>query len=61
MFYIRGPQGAGKVYSEMFKDEEGKAWKLIYLIVDMTSSSPYLSHVGILYAGLACSSLGATY
>jgi len=40
MFYIRGPQGAGKVYSEMFKDEEGKAWKLIYLIVDMTSSSP---------------------
>jgi import inner membrane translocase subunit TIM21 len=40
MFYIRGPQGAGKVYSEMFKDEEGKAWKFIYLIVDMTSPSP---------------------
>jgi import inner membrane translocase subunit TIM21 len=40
MFYIHGPQGAGKVYSEMFKDEEGKAWRFIYLIVDVTSSSP---------------------
>jgi len=37
MFYIRGPQGAGKVYSEMFKDKEDKAWKYTYLIVDITS------------------------
>ncbi|KAH8951563.1 hypothetical protein BDL97_09G034200 [Sphagnum fallax] len=40
MFYIRGPQGAGKVYSEMFKDKEDKAWKFTYLIVDVTSPSP---------------------
>lgn len=39
-FYIRGPHGAGKVYSEMFKDNEDKQWKFTYLIVDVTSPSP---------------------
>jgi hypothetical protein len=37
MFYIRGPQGAGKVYSEMFKDKEDNDWKYTYLIVDVTA------------------------
>lgn len=37
MFYIRGPQGAGKVYSEMFKDKESNDWKYTYLIVDITA------------------------
>ncbi|CAM6105799.1 unnamed protein product [Calypogeia fissa] len=40
MFHIRGPGGAGKVYSEMFKDPEDKTWKYTYLIVDVTSPSP---------------------
>jgi import inner membrane translocase subunit TIM21 len=40
MFYICGPQGAGKVYTETLKDKEDKAWKFIYLIVDVTSPSP---------------------
>ena len=39
-FYIRGPRGAGKVYSEMFKDREDKKWKFTYLIVEITSPSP---------------------
>lgn len=38
-FYIRGPHGAGKVYSEMFKDKTDKKWKFTYLIVDVTSPS----------------------
>eukprot|EP00252_Welwitschia_mirabilis_P015520 TRINITY_DN34159_c0_g1_i1.p1 TRINITY_DN34159_c0_g1~~TRINITY_DN34159_c0_g1_i1.p1 ORF type:complete len:285 (+),score=40.97 TRINITY_DN34159_c0_g1_i1:203-1057(+) len=36
-FYIRGPHGAGKVYSEMFKDKLDNTWKFTYLIVDITS------------------------
>ncbi|GLJ48467.1 hypothetical protein SUGI_1023050 [Cryptomeria japonica] len=36
-FYVRGPHGAGKVYSEMFKDKTDKNWKFTYLIVDVTS------------------------
>ncbi|GLJ23951.1 hypothetical protein SUGI_0455340 [Cryptomeria japonica] len=36
-FYVRGPHGAGKVYSEMFKDKIDKNWKFTYLIVDVTS------------------------
>uniref|UniRef100_A0A0D6QYG0 Mitochondrial import inner membrane translocase subunit Tim21 n=1 Tax=Araucaria cunninghamii TaxID=56994 RepID=A0A0D6QYG0_ARACU len=36
-FYIRGPHGAGKVYSEMFKDKTDKKWKFTYLIVEVTS------------------------
>ncbi|CAI9277900.1 unnamed protein product [Lactuca saligna] len=28
-FYIRGPHGAGKVFTEMFKDKEDKQWKFI--------------------------------
>lgn len=39
-FFIRGPHGAGKVYSEMFKDKVDKQWKFMYLIVDVTSPSP---------------------
>ncbi|GAY41861.1 hypothetical protein CUMW_062630 [Citrus unshiu] len=38
-FYIRGPHGAGKVFTEMFKDKEDKQWKFTYLIVEITS--PY--------------------
>lgn len=38
-FYIRGPHGAGKVFTEMFKDKEDKQWKFTYLIVEVTS--PY--------------------
>ncbi|XP_024363124.1 probable mitochondrial import inner membrane translocase subunit TIM21 [Physcomitrium patens] len=40
MFYIRGPQGAGKVYSKMFKDKEDKQWKYTDLIVEITSPTP---------------------
>ncbi|KAB1208661.1 putative mitochondrial import inner membrane translocase subunit TIM21 [Morella rubra] len=36
-FYIRGPHGAGKVYSEMFKDQVDKQWKYTYLIVEIKS------------------------
>ncbi|XP_027162979.1 probable mitochondrial import inner membrane translocase subunit TIM21 [Coffea eugenioides] len=37
-FYIRGPHGAGKVYAEMFKDED-KQWKFVSLVVELTSPS----------------------
>ncbi|KAJ7977137.1 Ribosomal protein L15 [Quillaja saponaria] len=36
-FYIRGPQGSGKVFSEMFKDKVDKQWKFTYLIVEIRS------------------------
>ncbi|XAR69497.1 hypothetical protein NMG60_11001105 [Bertholletia excelsa] len=39
-FYIRGPHGAGKVYTEMFKDKEDKQWKFTYLIVEIKSPAP---------------------
>ncbi|KAK9144560.1 hypothetical protein Sjap_004463 [Stephania japonica] len=39
-FYIRGPHGAGKVYTEMFKDKEEKQWKFTYLIVEIKSPTP---------------------
>ncbi|XP_073025744.1 probable mitochondrial import inner membrane translocase subunit TIM21 [Primulina eburnea] len=39
-FHIRGPHGAGKVYTEMFKDKVDKQWKFMYLIVEVTSPSP---------------------
>eukprot|EP00268_Persea_americana_P019818 TRINITY_DN2018_c0_g1_i2.p1 TRINITY_DN2018_c0_g1~~TRINITY_DN2018_c0_g1_i2.p1 ORF type:complete len:341 (+),score=67.85 TRINITY_DN2018_c0_g1_i2:168-1190(+) len=39
-FYIRGPHGAGKVFTEMFKDKVEKQWKFTYLIVEINSPSP---------------------
>ncbi|WVZ56282.1 hypothetical protein U9M48_006835 [Paspalum notatum var. saurae] len=36
-FLIRGPHGAGKVYSEMFKDDSDRTWKFTYLVVDIVS------------------------
>ncbi|GER27395.1 mitochondrial import inner membrane translocase [Striga asiatica] len=39
-FHIRGPHGAGKVFTEMFKDKVDKQWKFMYLIVEITSPSP---------------------
>ncbi|KMS95716.1 hypothetical protein BVRB_005610 isoform A [Beta vulgaris subsp. vulgaris] len=39
-FYIRGPNGNGKVYCEMFKDKADKQWKYMYLIVDILHPSP---------------------
>ncbi|KAJ7972563.1 Mitochondrial import inner membrane translocase subunit Tim21 [Quillaja saponaria] len=36
-FYIRGPQGNGKVFCEMFKDKVDKQWKFTYLIVEIRS------------------------
>ncbi|XP_010461477.1 PREDICTED: probable mitochondrial import inner membrane translocase subunit TIM21 [Camelina sativa] len=39
-FYIRGPQGAGKVYAEMFKDKAENEWKYTYLIVEVLTPSP---------------------
>ncbi|KAL6348419.1 hypothetical protein AAG906_005727 [Vitis piasezkii] len=39
-FYIRGPHGAGKVYTEMFKDKVDKQWKFTYLIAEIKSPSP---------------------
>lgn len=39
-FYIRGPQGVGKVYTEMFKDKADNQWKYTYLIVEITSPTP---------------------
>ncbi|XP_076899972.1 putative mitochondrial import inner membrane translocase subunit TIM21 [Bidens hawaiensis] len=39
-FSIRGPHGAGKVFSEMFKDNEDKQWKFMYLQVEIHSPSP---------------------
>ncbi|KAL4567189.1 hypothetical protein LXL04_022764 [Taraxacum kok-saghyz] len=38
-FYIRGPHGAGKVFTEMFKDKEDKQWKFMYLQVEINSPS----------------------
>ncbi|XP_078440339.1 import inner membrane translocase subunit [Wolffia australiana] len=38
-FYIRGPHGAGRVYSEMFRDKVDREWKFTYLIVDVTAPS----------------------
>ncbi|KAB5569028.1 hypothetical protein DKX38_002821 [Salix brachista] len=38
-FYIRGPQGAGKVSAEMFKDKVDKQWKYTYLIVEIMQPS----------------------
>ncbi|XP_059463016.1 uncharacterized protein LOC132191904 [Corylus avellana] len=42
-FYIRGPHGAGKVYTEMFKDQVDKQWKYTQLIVVIIS--PTLSQL----------------
>ncbi|KZV49047.1 hypothetical protein F511_10998, partial [Dorcoceras hygrometricum] len=39
-FHIRGPNGAGKVYAEMFRDKVDREWKFMYLIVEVTSPSP---------------------
>ncbi|XP_010426491.1 PREDICTED: probable mitochondrial import inner membrane translocase subunit TIM21 [Camelina sativa] len=39
-FYIRGTQGAGKVYTEMFKDKAENEWKYTYLIVEILTPSP---------------------
>ncbi|XP_047260870.1 probable mitochondrial import inner membrane translocase subunit TIM21 [Capsicum annuum] len=39
-FYIRGPHGAGKVYTEMFQDKVDKQWKFTYLIVEIRSPTP---------------------
>ncbi|XP_022756947.1 probable mitochondrial import inner membrane translocase subunit TIM21 [Durio zibethinus] len=39
-FYIRGPHGAGKVFTEMFKDKTDNKWKYTYLIVQINSPSP---------------------
>ncbi|GAV73701.1 TIM21 domain-containing protein [Cephalotus follicularis] len=36
-FHVRGPHGAGKVYTEMFKDKADKQWKFTYLIVEITT------------------------
>ncbi|CAA7395502.1 unnamed protein product [Spirodela intermedia] len=38
-FFVRGPHGAGKVYSEMFRDKVDREWKFTYLIVDIVSPS----------------------
>ncbi|XVF33585.1 hypothetical protein REPUB_Repub17cG0180800 [Reevesia pubescens] len=38
-FYIRGPHGAGKVFTEMFKDKTDNKWKYTYLIVQINSPS----------------------
>ncbi|KAK3015844.1 hypothetical protein RJ639_005810 [Escallonia herrerae] len=35
-FYIRGPHGHGKVFTEMFMDED-KQWKFTYLFVEIRS------------------------
>ncbi|XP_076923177.1 putative mitochondrial import inner membrane translocase subunit TIM21 [Bidens hawaiensis] len=39
-FYIRGPHGAGRVFTEMFKDQEDKQWKFMYPQVEINSPSP---------------------
>lgn len=39
-FLIRGPHGAGKVHSEMFKDKADRKWKFTYLIADILAPSP---------------------
>ncbi|KAL1294495.1 hypothetical protein HN51_055268 [Arachis hypogaea] len=38
-FYIRGPNGHGKVFAEMFKDTVDKEWKFMYLIVEIRAPS----------------------
>ncbi|XWS32409.1 hypothetical protein CRYUN_Cryun23aG0157100 [Craigia yunnanensis] len=38
-FYIRGPHGAGKDFTEMFKDKTDNKWKYTYLIVQINSPS----------------------
>ncbi|KNA16721.1 hypothetical protein SOVF_086580 isoform A [Spinacia oleracea] len=38
-FHIRGPNGDGKVYCEMFKDPTDNQWKYMYLIVDILHPS----------------------
>ncbi|KAL5537335.1 hypothetical protein UlMin_045696 [Ulmus minor] len=39
-FYVRGPNGAGKVFAEMYKDQSDRQWKFTYLIVEIKSPSP---------------------
>ncbi|KAK7280329.1 hypothetical protein RJT34_25392 [Clitoria ternatea] len=39
-FYIRGPNGHGKVFGEMFKGPTDNEWKFTYLIVDIRAPSP---------------------
>ncbi|KAL0712342.1 hypothetical protein Bca4012_019320 [Brassica carinata] len=39
-FFIRGPHGAGKVYTEMFRDKTDKELKYTYLIVEILAPSP---------------------
>lgn len=39
-FYIRGPHGHGKVFSEMFKGPSDSDWKFTYLIVEIRAPSP---------------------
>lgn len=39
-FYIRGPHGHGKVFSEMFKGPADSDWKFTYLIVEIRAPSP---------------------
>ncbi|TKY51996.1 mitochondrial import inner membrane translocase subunit TIM21 [Spatholobus suberectus] len=38
-FYIRGPHGHGKVFSEMFKGPADNEWKFTYLIVEIRAPS----------------------
>ncbi|XP_020238900.1 probable mitochondrial import inner membrane translocase subunit TIM21 [Cajanus cajan] len=38
-FYIRGPHGHGKVFSEMFKGQADNEWKFTYLIVEIRAPS----------------------
>ncbi|KAF6175811.1 hypothetical protein GIB67_003299 [Kingdonia uniflora] len=39
-FYIRGPHGAGKVFTGMFQDKVDKKWKFTYLIVEINLPRP---------------------
>ncbi|CAH8365926.1 unnamed protein product [Eruca vesicaria subsp. sativa] len=39
-FFIRGSHGAGKVYTEMFRDKADKELKYTYLIVEILTPSP---------------------
>ncbi|KAJ6835524.1 putative mitochondrial import inner membrane translocase subunit TIM21 [Iris pallida] len=36
-FFIRGPHGGGKVFTEMFKDKSDGKWKFTYLVVEIKS------------------------
>lgn len=38
-FFVRGPHGYGKVFTEMFKDKEENKWKFTYMIVEIDSPS----------------------